>query len=69
MVNHKVVNKYFEDLNQTYADLDLHKHPQRIWNIDETNVPLTHKQSKVLAECGQRNVLVWLAIPETGFLC
>lgn len=30
--------------------------PKRIWNIDETNMSLTHKPSRVLAECGQRNV-------------
>ncbi|XP_033725586.1 uncharacterized protein LOC117315461 [Pecten maximus] len=56
MLNLEVTRKYFHSLNQTLISLNLHQKPKAIWNIDETNVSLTHKPSKVLAELGQRNV-------------
>ena len=56
MLNPEVTRKYFADLHKTLDELSLTKSPEKIWNIDETNVSLTHKPSKVLAECGQRNV-------------
>lgn len=56
MLNKEVTNKYFNDLNEVLSQLKLKTEPKRIWNIDETNVSLTHKPSRVLAECSQRNV-------------
>lgn len=56
MLNSDVTAKYFYDLNITLTSLGLHDKPKYIWNIDETNVSLTHKPSKVLAQIGQRNV-------------
>lgn len=56
MLNAEVTAKYFKDLGSTINDLNLQNSPNRIWNIDETNVSLTHKPAKVLAETGQRNV-------------
>ena len=56
MLNVNVTTKYFYHLNITLTSFNLHDKPKRIWNIDETNVSLTHKPSKVLAEIGQRNV-------------
>lgn len=56
MLNTEVTNKYFNDLNEVLSQLKLKTEPKRIWNIDETNVSLTHKPSRVLAECSHRNV-------------
>lgn len=56
MLNIEVTNRYFTDLGKIITDLNLHSSPQLIWNMDETNVSLTHKPTKVLAEAGQRNV-------------
>jgi hypothetical protein len=56
MLNIEVTNKYFADLGKCISTLNLHSSPHLIWNIDETNVSLTHRPSKVLAETGQRNV-------------
>lgn len=56
MLNIEVTNRYFDGLTAVIQSLNLQNAPKRIWNIDETNVSLTHKPSKVLAEMGQRNV-------------
>lgn len=56
MLNKEVTNKYFNDLNEGLSQPKLKTESKRIWNIDETNVSLTHKPSRVLAECSQRNV-------------
>ncbi|XP_069128675.1 uncharacterized protein [Argopecten irradians] len=56
MLNTEVTRKYFDDLSKTLTSLGLEKQPNLIWNIDETNVSLTHKPCRVLAETGQRNV-------------
>lgn len=49
MVNKEVTNKYFYDLNGVLSQLKLKTEPKKISNIDETNVSLTHKPSRVLA--------------------
>ena len=56
MLNETVTNKYFQELGTTLSDLGLLNHPERIWNMDETSVPLTHKPSKVLAATGLKNI-------------
>lgn len=48
--------KYFIDLGKTINELNLQNSPNRVWNIDETNVSLTQKPAKILAETGQHNV-------------
>lgn len=44
MLNGPVVKNYFTDLR---ALLDHHQ-PHKVWNMDETSSPLTHKPTKVL---------------------
>ena len=56
MLNPTVTNKYFDDLAQVIQVNGLAEHPARIWNMDEKNIKLTHKPSKVLAAKGERNV-------------
>lgn len=56
MLNKTVTKKYFEELSATLNELKLTECPDRIWNMDETSVSLTHKPTKVLAAKGTRNV-------------
>ena len=39
-----------------YDDLDFDGHPERIYNMDETGVPLDPRPPKVVAKKGQRKV-------------
>lgn len=55
-LNKIVTEKYFQELTQVIQNLNLGKRPDLIRNIDETNVPLTHKPSKMLAKKGERNI-------------
>ncbi|XP_069105756.1 uncharacterized protein [Argopecten irradians] len=55
MLNPVVTGNYFHALNETLDSLKLKDQPMKIWNIDETSVPLTHKPAKVIAETGVRN--------------
>lgn len=54
MLKKIITNAYFNDLNDVLNSIQIK--PKRIWNIYETNASLTHKPSRVLAECGQSNV-------------
>ena len=56
VLNPAVVTAYFDDLKKVVAELGLAEKPQAIWNMDETNVSLTHKPPKVLAKSGVKNV-------------
>ena len=55
-LNQIVTEQYFKELTQVIQNLNLGKRPDLIRNIDETNVPLTHKPSKMLAKKGERNI-------------
>ncbi|KAH3799638.1 hypothetical protein DPMN_153249 [Dreissena polymorpha] len=48
MLNATVTNNYFNDLARLLESLSLQDKPVRIWNIDETSVPLLHKPARVL---------------------
>jgi hypothetical protein len=56
MLNPTIAAKYFENLHHTVKSLNLTDTPERIWNMDETSVSLTHKSTTVLARKGMRNV-------------
>lgn len=56
MLNATVTNNYFDALTDLLQSLDLTDKPHRIWNIDETSVPLAHKPSKVLGPTGVKNI-------------
>lgn len=57
-LNVEVTNRYFTDLGKIMNNLNLQSSPQVFWNIDDTNVSLSHKPSKVLAVTSKRNVPV-----------
>lgn len=50
MLNPVKVTEYFLD------QLEIKDIPSRIWNMDETSVPLTHKPERVLAETESKNI-------------
>lgn len=54
MLKKIITNAYFNDLNDVLNSIQIE--PKRIWNIYETIASLTHKPSRVLAECCQRKV-------------
>ena len=43
-------------LREVYDDLDFDGHPERIYNMDETGVPLDPRPPKVVTKKGQRKV-------------
>ena len=52
-----VLNKYFDQLEDTIKGNDLHKRPALIFNCDESGFPLIHRPSKRIAGKGQKHVL------------
>ncbi|CAC5366815.1 unnamed protein product [Mytilus coruscus] len=56
MLNPVKVNAYFKDLESFLVNLGIKDMLSRIWNMDETSVPLTHKPERVLAETGTKNI-------------
>ena len=48
--------KYFKLLEETLTEHDLINKPSRIYNMDETGMPLDHKQPKRIAPKGMRKV-------------
>ena len=39
-VNPENVNKYFDLLEKVFDECDFHSHPEAIYNMDETGMPL-----------------------------
>ncbi|KAL5010141.1 hypothetical protein ScPMuIL_012446 [Solemya velum] len=56
MLNPTVTGKYFNELGNILEMLKLSNQPKKIWNIDETSVPLLHKPARVIASTGAKNV-------------
>ena len=50
------LKSYFDLLEEVLDENDLKNHPERIYNMDETGVPLDPKPPKVIAPKGQRKV-------------
>ena len=48
MLNPTVTEKYFLELSNTLVSLGIKDIPVRIWNINETSVPLLHKPTKII---------------------
>ena len=51
----KVINKYFDLLEQTIHENGLTNRPSQIFNCDETGLPLTQQPPKVVAHVGQKH--------------
>ena len=50
------IDKYFKLLESTLEEHDLADKPHRIYNVDESGMPLEHKQPKRVAERGTKKV-------------
>ena len=45
---------YFDLLREVYDKFDFETHPEAIYNMDETGVPLEPRPTKVVAKRGQK---------------
>ena len=50
------IDKYFKLLKSTLEEHDFADKPHRIYNVDESGMPLEHKQPKRIAERGTKKV-------------
>ena len=53
-VNPENLNNYFDQLKQIYDEFNFKEHPEAIYNMDETGVPLEPRPPKVVAAKGQK---------------
>ena len=51
----KVINKYFDMLEEAIQENGLTNRPVQIFNCDGTGLPLSHKLQKVIARLGQKH--------------
>ena len=51
-INEENMNKYFDLLEEVYNELDFKDHPERIYNMDETGMPLDLCPPKVIVPKG-----------------
>ena len=50
-----VINKYFDMLDATLLEYDLHDKPCQLFNIDETGMPLDPKPLRPVCGVGTKN--------------
>lgn len=55
-INEENMTKYFDLLEEVYNELDFKDHPQRIYNMDETDMPLDPRPPKVMVPKGRKKV-------------
>ncbi|XP_060807694.1 jerky protein homolog-like [Amyelois transitella] len=56
-LNKPIVQQHFQNIRKLYDELDILRHPERLYNMDEKGCRITvHKQHTVLAEKGSRRV-------------
>ena len=55
-INEDNMRKYFDLLDEVFNELDFKDHPERIYNMDETGMPLDPRPPKVVAPKGQKKV-------------
>jgi len=51
------LNNYFDVLRSIFDEFDFDSHPEVIYNMDETGVPLELQPPKVIAKRGQKSLL------------
>jgi len=56
MVNTENMKAYFEELRTIFDEYNFHEHPEAIYNMDETGVPLDPCPPKIIAAKGQKKV-------------
>ena len=55
-INAENMREYFDLLRRVFDEFDFDAHPERIYNMDETGVPLEPRPPKVIAQKGQRKI-------------
>ena len=53
-INDENMKNYFDVLEGVYGELDFGDHPERIYNMDETGMPLDLCPPKIIAPKGQK---------------
>ena len=52
--NPQIIDKYYNDLENTLTEHNLREKPHLIYNIDETGVTTEHKPTRVIAEASSK---------------
>ena len=55
-INDENMKNYFDLLEEVYGELDFSDHPERIYNMDETGMPLDPRPPKIIAPKGLKKV-------------
>ena len=55
-INAENMREYFDLLRSVFDEFGFDDHPERIYNMDETGVPLEPRPPKVIAQKGQRKI-------------
>ncbi|KAJ2952374.1 hypothetical protein O0L34_g4658 [Tuta absoluta] len=56
-LNKPIVTPHFNEIRKLYDELDLHDHPEKVYNMDEKGCRLTlHRQPTVIAQKGAKRV-------------
>ena len=55
-VNPENINDYFDLLQEIFDEYDFHEHPEAIYNMDETGMPLEPRPPKIIAQKGQKKI-------------
>jgi len=55
-VNEENMQNYFDQLKEVFDEGDFWNHPEAIYNLDETGVPLEPHQPKVVAQKRHKKV-------------
>ena len=55
-LNKENLDAYFQLLQDVYDEFNFHDHPELIYNMDETGMPLDVKPPKIVARKGQKKV-------------
>ncbi len=53
-INKETIDNYYALLKEVYDEFDLEAHSERIYNMDETGIPLNPCPPKVVASKGQK---------------
>ena len=55
-VNPEAISQYFDLLNDVLEEYGLKTEPERIYNVDETGMPLDHRPPKIVTQRGHKKV-------------
>ena len=54
-VNPEAMSQYFDLLNDVLEEYGVKTEPERIYNVDETEMPLDHCPPKIVTQKGHKN--------------